>query len=587
MAISEDILAMTFTETALSIDGMLIDSATISNVLREAKRRPNVVEVTLRTVSIDDTVTSGIQELFDSTLEREWSKLEIIHCTGDVASVLAAATTVEEPSDDGADNNINNNNNNNNNYLSKTSPSNSPQKVKSIQQIFFTGSVPIAHNPRYSLDVASLQVLRDAIQFRCPSLTTLCLKGTRLLRDGLQSLGDGLAHAKHLRTFRMSHCAMEATDIPLLASALAENKQLTVLLLAHCKVVLTTAMVEPSATTNTTNSTHENGGEIYGTTHTHLNDSQEPLSSGTNVGNGSSEDPWNYFALLLESLVGHPTLECLNVFGMVCTARACQALSDMLTSPTTKVWHLGLKNNLATPEDKLPIVPVIQALQTNTTLTSLQISGNNVDDADVEFLAQVLCQNSTLRGLGLTANNISSVGVMSMAQRLSDMNGLRYLDLQRNNQIKAAAKQAMIAGLVNNSELERLDLDGTFHETKSYYTSLNKGGRRLLQISNAPLALWPLVLARANRLSFGRNQPFANINVLYCLVRGPALFQRPGASTTSPQEELRSTTMMTTTTTTTNDDDPTYMRKRKRVDDGKDEDGDEPMEEPAPEKKFK
>jgi hypothetical protein len=440
MAVSPDVLAMTFSDTSVSIDGMLVDSATIAGILREAKERPTVVELTFRNVAIDRIIVIALQDLLTHASQK-WQKLETIHCTGEIGAVIRAATS--------------------NDY---------------VQQFCFTGSVPIAHNPRYSLDTPSLQALGRAMQKpNSKNLSCLCLKGTRLTRQSLTLLSDGLSKSSSLQTFRMSHCAMEASDLAILASALGRNRHLTVLLLAHCKL--------------------------------------------------NGDDHADNFAILLESLMHHPTLQCFSVYGMTCSTRATQALADMLTSSACRLWHLGLKNNLNTPEDKLHVTTLIQALRNNTTLTYLQLSGNNVDDDDMESLAEILTHhNTTLRGLGLTANNIGSAGLRSFATRLTDMRGLRFLDVQRNH-FDQTSKDEIIAALVNNMELERLDLDGTYHEQKSFYLGLNKGGRRLLLNSNASLALWPLVLERACKLTFGRNRPFAHLDVVYCLVRGPALFQ--------------------------------------------------------------
>ena len=435
---------MTFSDTSVSIDGMLVDSATIAGILREAKERPAVVELTFRNVAIDRIVVAALQDLLlQHAKQTKWQKLETIHCTGEIGAVIRAVTSND-----------------------------------CVQQFCFTGSVPIAHNPRYSLDAPSLQALGRAMQRpNSKTLTCLNLKGTRLTQHGLTLLSDGLSKSSSLQTFRMSHCAMEASDISILASALGQNRHLTVLLLAHCKL--------------------------------------------------NGDDHADNFALLLEGLIHHPTLQCVNIYGMTCRPRATQALADMLTrsSSPCQLWHLGLKNNLNQPEDKLDVTSLIQALRTNTTLTNLQLSGNNVHDDDMEPLADILAHhNTTLKGLGLTANNIGSAGLRSFATRLADMRGLRFLDVQRNH-FDVDAKEEIIAALQNNMELERLDLDGTYHEQKSFYLGLNKGGRRLLLNSNAPLALWPLVLERASKLTFGRNRPFAHLDVLYCLVRGPALFQ--------------------------------------------------------------
>jgi Ran GTPase-activating protein (RanGAP) involved in mRNA processing and transport len=487
MAISEDVLAMTFTTAqspSVSIDGMLMDSATIASVLREAKNRPHVKELTLRNVTLDDTVARAAQDLFTATdtptdTTRMWSKIETIHCTGHSSRIIQAT-------------------------LPRT------------QQFSFTGSVPIAHNPRYSLDLSSLQALGQALK-ECKSLTTLSLKGTRLSRPGLQAFCAGLAESDSLQTLQMSHCAMDAQDVALLASALAQNKHLTALSLAHCKW-------GPTTTTTTT------------TVNPNINN-----NNYTSTNNNNEEDRHAHFCRLLESLVSHPMLQSLNIYGIYCTPRAMQALSALLmrgggaptstrtnttTTTTSSLWHLGLKNNLRHPEDKLHVTNLLQALEHNTSLSYLQLSGNNVDDDDMEQLAQIVTHsNDTLRALSLTANNIGDAGIRSFARRLPDMTTLRYLDVQRNP-FTDDSKTEIIAALKYNMELERLDLDGTWDATKSFYLRLNKGGRRLLQSGNdTPLGLWPLVLERANGLPFGRNQPHAHLDVLYCLVQGPAVFQ--------------------------------------------------------------
>ncbi len=81
MAIAEDAGAMTFLENSpsLSIDGMLMDSATIASVLREAQERTHVKELTLRNVAIDRVIAEAAESLFSQN--RNWIKIDTIHCT--------------------------------------------------------------------------------------------------------------------------------------------------------------------------------------------------------------------------------------------------------------------------------------------------------------------------------------------------------------------------------------------------------------------------------------------------------------------------------------------------------------------------
>mmetsp|Transcript_36165 Transcript_36165/g.56231 ORF Transcript_36165/g.56231 Transcript_36165/m.56231 type:complete len:506 (-) Transcript_36165:154-1671(-) len=449
MVLSEDVLAMTFTSDVsptLSIDGMLMDSVTIASVLREAIVRSHVKELTLRNVALDAVVAKAAEALFDSET-RTWSKLEVIHCTGLISRWIKAS-------------------------------------IGHVQQFHFTGSVPIAHNPRYSLDFPSLQSLGRALQ-DFPQLTMLNLRGTRLSMRGLQAFGEGLGKTQTLQTLQMSHCALEEPDhAVILATALRQNRQLTTFCLSHCKF----GSFAP---------------------HTSLSERED-----------------DFFPTVLEALVGHPTLQSLNIHGMYCNADATQALGNMLRH-NPRLWHLGLKNNIRHPEDKLQITNLLGSLRDNTKLTYLQISGNNMDSDDMNQLSDILAtSNTTLRALSLTANAIEDDGLLTFAQNLSHFKALRFLDVQRNP-ITQDSKSEMISALKDNMELERLDMDGTWDATKAFYLGLNRGGRRLLQTTNTcPLSLWPTVLARVNRLPFGRNQAHAHFNVLYCLLtQGPVLFE--------------------------------------------------------------
>jgi Leucine Rich repeat len=335
------------------------------------------------------------------------------------------------------------------------------------------------------------------------------------------------------------------------------------------------------------------------------------------VDDDDDDDTDDCLSDLLEGLKCHPTLEILTIHGMTCSTRAVSAMADLLVQPTCRLLELGLKNNVV-PEDRLDVLPLCRALVTNTTLETLQLVGNNLTNEEIVALSNVLfprpCStmttgssstptntpstvsspralwplpddhryNSTLATLNLTANQISDEGLQALAQGLAQVHrscsssstsiqpqnqnqirprtssagrgrGLRQLNVQRNP-FTILGQQALIESLATNLELERLDMDGTYHSEKAYYLNLNRGGRRLLlEDSNGssrhasssspsnggtgvgggsvPLGLWPHVLSRVNQLHFGRHpqQRTAQLDVLYCLLRdGPALLQRRG-----------------------------------------------------------
>ena len=583
---------------------------------------------------------------------RVWTKIETLHCTGSVGPMIAAAAvaTSESCKSDKSDNPRSKNG-------ECTGQSTSPSSFLQIQQLWFTGSVPIAHNPRYSLDTASCHALQSALQASKLGLTTLCLKGTRLDPPGLEVLCVGLQSSSCLRSLRLSHCAIESHYVrSMLSPALAQNKQLQELVLAHCKLlhvepVRTRAASASTATSTDASITAEDTSQrargagydedvqdmdiqnhtidnINGANAQHEDfeeeDEEEPMDYVVPIRDSPNNHPIrppprryrrrrrrhqdivdgedlheeeeeeeeldDCLSDLLEQLKHHPTLEILTIHGMTCSSRAVQAMSSILLQPGTRLVELGLKNNV-TPEDQLDISSLWQALATNTTLQRLHVVGNNLTNDAVEALAQILFPttvptaisngdekhhaihdggmqnrqrlNSTLSSLNLTANQISDEGLQSLAAGLARVNfptprprfdsersnqlrpdarGLRQLNVQRNP-FTIQGQQALIESLTTNVELERLDMDGTYHGEKAYYLNLNRGGRRLLLEQNGgppsevgsasngqvPLALWSHVLGRVNRLNFGRHpqQRTAQLDVLWHLLRnGPALLQQ-------------------------------------------------------------
>ena len=66
------------------------------------------------------------------------------------------------------------------------------------------------------------------------------------------------------------------------------------------------------------------------------------------------------------------------------------------------------------------VIPIANALATNTTLTYLDLSDNNIGDSGAEFLANALARNTTLTQLVLEFNNISDVMWDLVERRLGD-----------------------------------------------------------------------------------------------------------------------------------------------------------------------
>ena len=98
-------------------------------------------------------------------------------------------------------------------------------------------------------------------------------------------------------------------------------------------------------------------------------------------------------------------------------------------------------------------------LDANTTLTNLDLQGNNIGPTGAESLSTALKTNTTLTHLDLSSNNIGPGGAVSLATALKTNTTLTHLDLQGNN-IGPGGAVSLAAALKTNTTLTKLDLQG-------------------------------------------------------------------------------------------------------------------------------
>ena len=241
-----------------------------------------------------------------------------------------------------------------------------------------------------------------------------------------------------------------------------------------------------------------------------------------------------HVAELVTALRYHPSIEVLNFNANKCGTKGTLPIALMLQSTGCNLRKLDLSfQRIDAGEQKLDIPLLAAALSKNTSLKTLELSSNGLDDEDAQVLADAVCDNSSLQELFLARNKITDVGITALAERIPEMKGLKKLSLWGNSFGEEGAKE-LLAGLRCNTELEELDLFRQFQcsEQIIYFTYVNRGGRKILEKSpNAvPLSLWPLVLERANKVKLTKrrnhNDQQARVDILYCLLRGPVLFAR-------------------------------------------------------------
>ena len=239
-------------------------------------------------------------------------------------------------------------------------------------------------------------------------------------------------------------------------------------------------------------------------------------------------------SFIFMALKGHPCLQFLTLNGNKCGERGSREVADMLSAENCALQKLDLSFQRLDDGKILDISPLMEALTKNTSIETLDLTGNGLQDKDADRIACVARHNTTIRELFLARNKFTDVGVTAIARSLPRMEGLRKLSLWGNPFGEEGARQ-LLNGMVQNMELCDLHLFRQFkcsHQIQ-YFTNINRGGRKLLQEppNQVPMSLWPLVLERTNTMKMSARRKdeenkSARIDMLYCLLRGPVLFAR-------------------------------------------------------------
>lgn len=108
--------------------------------------------------------------------------------------------------------------------------------------------------------------------------------------------------------------------------------------------------------------------------------------------------------------------------------------------------------------DGQDVAAVAKALTKNTSVTSLAIAGNHIDDAGAQALADMLRSNRTIKEISLGSNRIGDEGAKAIAEALRDNHTLRELSLSRNR-IGDEGVAAIASALADNNTLSSLALD--------------------------------------------------------------------------------------------------------------------------------
>lgn len=110
-------------------------------------------------------------------------------------------------------------------------------------------------------------------------------------------------------------------------------------------------------------------------------------------------------------------------------------------------------------------------------LSNLDLSGNSIQDSDIEILANKLASsNSLLEQLSLEMNNIQNEGFDKLSRALVKNQYLKYLSLWGNKIEGQSACEAVKALHKENSTLEKLNLGGNLidQDTIAHFSSIER-----------------------------------------------------------------------------------------------------------------
>jgi len=179
----------------------------------------------------------------------------------------------------------------------------------------------------------------------------------------------------------------------------------------------------------------------------------------------SSGLPDEAMGIVLQALVGHSTLEVLDVSKNRAGMETINALAEIIAHPDTNLTELQLgeqrkkskaikkktgifrrketeqnEDHFGDSGDGLNIIPLAQAMYNNETLQVLKLCQNQLTDDQVSELVRNLQGNETLTELDLQFNAITAHGLQTLTKGLSHLPCLKVLLLGGNDFGKEGTK---------------------------------------------------------------------------------------------------------------------------------------------------
>ena len=163
----------------------------------------------------------------------------------------------------------------------------------------------------------------------------------------------------------------------------------------------------------------------------------------------SNNDLKSSAVMILKALQRNSKVETLNLSGNNMTGQVAEDLAFVIKN-NPSLEHLHLYNN----DLKSSAVVILKALQGNSKLKTLNLSGNNMTEQVAEELAFVIKNNPGLKHLHLYNNDLKSSAIVIL-KALQGTSKLKTLNLSGNNMPEQVAEDLAIV-IKNNPGLEEL-----------------------------------------------------------------------------------------------------------------------------------
>ena len=362
---------------------------------------------------------------------------------------------------------------------------------------------------------------------RNTNVEVLDLGGSVLLSSAIGPLSFGLRLNRSLRTLKMDGCGLEDADMAIILRALQEHPQLKVLSI-------------------TQNQCHDEGmGAIAALLH--YNDLEELdmsylVRKKKEVVPPPPEVPE----------VPEPEIDAEQVEEDVHDEDEKTEGKDDGEGKDDDQLAEATENSVDADGEKSQETEEVEAANTqkvcNTHLKRFSMAGNFLSDGFLESLVGVFGPGSALEELNLFGNRITDYGLGLIVRRIPQWKHLRSLWLGQNAFSHTAAAEQLLKLMKTNYTIFDVNVRSfddsqmnSIQDQLDHYCRLNRGGRRILAVekSTIPLSLWSLVIERTDRVfRDGGTNPEADtsscdnvhphtVDALYCLLRGPVIFENP------------------------------------------------------------